>query len=84
MAKHVIHIKKTLEKTIVIDDDKYEDAENVCKYLYNKAYLQLHSGNSIVNVEFTNDTEKYKSSFSKFENIPESYEIQLARKKGMI
>lgn len=61
--KIAICVEEKLTRTVLVDADNYEEAEKKVSKAYDECKLILTPDNSIVEVEYRDDTEQYIDVF---------------------
>lgn len=77
IMKIAVKVTELLTRTVVVEADDYEEAENKVADAYYKGNLVFHVDNSAVDLECKNDTENYIEIFGKdaFKNMDVSEEF---------
>lgn len=66
--KIAVKVTELLTRTVVLEANSYEEAENkVADAYYNKGTLWFHADNSAVDLELEDDTKNYIEIFGKEE-----------------
>lgn len=75
--KYAIKVTELLTRTVVVEADTYDEAEDKIADAFNNGALVLHEDNSAVDLECENDTENYIEIFGKevFEQMEVSWEL---------
>ena len=75
--KYAIKVTELLTRTVVVEADTYDEAEDKIVDAFNNGALVLHEDNSAVDLECENDTENYIEIFGKevFEQMEVSWEL---------
>lgn len=75
--KFAVRVKEVLTRVVVIEASDYLEAEDKITDAYNHGDLQLHDGNSSVDLELENHTDEYHEIFGEnFESMDVSEEFQ--------
>ena len=76
--KIAIKVTELLTRTVVVEADTYEEAEDKVANAYYGGALVFHEDNSAVDLECENDTENYIEIFGKeeFEQMEVSKEFK--------
>ena len=69
-----VKMTESLVRTVVVEADTYEQAEEKVSDAYYNGNIQLHADNSAVDLELENDTDNYIEIFGKEEF--ESMEVE--------
>ena len=75
--KYAIKVTELLTRTLIVEADTYDEAEDkIANAFYNGA-LVLHEDNSAVDLECANDTKEYIEIFGEdgFEQMEVSWEL---------
>lgn len=75
--KIAIKVTELLTRTVIVEADTYDEAEDKVADAFYKGTLVLHEDNSAVDLECENDTENYIEIFGKdgFEQMDVSWEL---------
>lgn len=75
--KIALKVTELLTRTLVVEADTYEEAEDRIVNSHTKGSLMFHADNSAVDLEIENDTDNYIEIFGKdsFEKMEPSREI---------
>ena len=75
--KYAIRVTEILTRTVIVEADTYDEAEDKVADAYYKGILLLHADNSAVDLECENDTEDYIKIFGTetFEQMEVSWEL---------
>ena len=78
--KYAIKVTELLTRTVIVEADTYDDAEDKVADAFYKGSLVLHEDNSAVDLECADDTEEYIQIFGKnnFEKMDVSWEFELS------
>lgn len=75
--KYAIKVTELLTRTVIVEADTYDEAEDKVADAFYKGALVLHEDNSAVDLECNDDTEDYIEVFGKefFEQMEVSREF---------
>ena len=74
--KFAIKVTEYLVRTVIVDADTYDQAEEKLEKAYARGGIQLNADNSAVDVEFQDDTEQYKDIFTEQEIADMKVEVK--------
>ena len=75
--KYAIKVTELLTRTVIVEADTYDEAEDKVADAFYKGALVLHEDNSAVDLNCDNDTGNYIEIFGKeiFEQMEVSWEL---------
>lgn len=76
--KIAVKVTELLTRTVILEADTYDEAEDKVADAFNKGALVLHEDNSAFELQCENDTENYIEIFGKeeFEKMKVSCELE--------
>ena len=75
--KYAIKVTEFLTRTVIVEADTYDEAEDKVANAFYKGALVLHEDNSAVDLGYENDTKNYIEIFGEdgFEQMEVSWEL---------
>ena len=75
--KYAIKVTELLTRTLIVEADTYDEAEDKIANAFYKGALVLHEDNSAVDLECENDTDNYIEIFGEegFKHMEASWEL---------